>query len=287
MYIITGATGQLGGAIVEQLLTRVPAAQIGVSVREPQKAQQLADRGVRVRQGDYNDPTSLAHAFAGASQVLIISANSLGAAGIQLNRTAIDAAKQAGARRILYTSHMGASPTSRFGAMHNHAATEIALQQSGVPFTALHNGFYASSVLAMLGNAVQTGELLAPEDGPVSWTTHADLAEVAAIALNGEVLDGVTPALTAAEALDLTDVAAIVSELAQRPIRRIVVPDDRHRDALVARGVPEVYAQFTIGLFEASRRGEFSQVDPTLAHLLGRPPLRLQEILKSAIAPTA
>ena len=59
MIIVTGANGQLGRAIVEQLLGRIPAEQIGVSVRDPEKAQGLAERGVRVRQGDFAevDPT--------------------------------------------------------------------------------------------------------------------------------------------------------------------------------------------------------------------------------------
>lgn len=283
MFIITGATGKLGRAIVEQLLTRVPANQIGVSVRDPQKAQDLVQRGVRVRQADYNDPASLAHAFEDATQVLVVSANSTGETAIRLNRTAIDAAKQSGAGRILYTSHMGASPTSLFPAMVTHAATEVALQESGVAFTALHNGFYAATTLFMLGDALKTGELLAPEDGPVSWTTHADLAEVAAIALSGQTLDGITPALTSSEALDLAGVAAIASELVQRPIRRVVVSDDTHRASLIAQGMPEAYADVTMGIFKASRRGEFSQVDPTLARLLGRPPLRVWDVLKAAL----
>ena len=60
MIIVTGANGQLGRATVEQLLGRIPAKQIGVSVRDPEKAQGLAERGVRVRPGDFADAPSLA-----------------------------------------------------------------------------------------------------------------------------------------------------------------------------------------------------------------------------------
>ena len=68
MIIVTGATGQLGHAIVENLVTRVPADQVGVSVRDPKKAADLEALGVRVRQGDFNDPGGLGHAFEGASR---------------------------------------------------------------------------------------------------------------------------------------------------------------------------------------------------------------------------
>jgi NAD(P)H dehydrogenase (quinone) len=285
MIIITGANGKLGRAIVERLLVRVPAEQVGVSVRDPEKAQGLKERGVRVRRGDFGDDVSLAHAFEGASQVLIVSSNDSGEAAVSQHRTAIDAAKQAGARRILYTSHMGSSPTSRFHPMVDHAATEALLRDSGVAFTTLRNGFYADSALMMLGNAVNTGELAAPEDGLVSWTSHADLAEVAAIALSGEALDGVTPALTASEAIDLNGIAALASELAHRPIRRIVVPDAVYRAGLIAHGLPEESADMLLGIFLASRRGEFARVDPTLARLINRPPIHLRDILKAAIRP--
>ncbi len=285
MIIVTGANGQLGRGIVERLLVRVPAGQVGVSVREPEKAQELQERGVRVRRGDFDDPASLAQAFEGASQVLIVSSNTSGEMAVRQHRTAIDVAKQVGARRVLYTSHAGSSPTSFFPPMVDHAATEVALRDSGVAFTSLRNGFYATTTLMLLGNAVQTGELVAPEDGPVAWTTHADLAEVTAIALSKEgVLDGLTPPLTASEAIDLESIAAIASELAQRPIRRIVVPDAEYRAGLVARGIPEVWADMTLSIFRASRRGEFNDVDPTLARLIGRPPVSVRDVLSAAIS---
>ncbi len=285
MIIVTGATGQLGRGVVEQLLARVPAEQIGVSVRNPEKAQGLKERGVRVRQGDFDDPASLAHAFEGASQVLLVSSNSGGKEAVRQHRTAIDSAKRAGARRIVYTSQMASSPTSLFPPAVDHAATEAALRDSGVAFTSLRNGYYAASVVYMLGNALKTGELAVPEDGPVAWTAHSDLAEVAAMTLSEEVFDGVTPVLTASEAIDLAGVAALASELAHRPIRRIVVPDAEFRAGLVAQHFPEAIADMLLGMYRASRRGEFAQVDPTLARLINRPPTPLRDVLKAAISP--
>ena len=219
--------------------------------------------------------------------MLIISSNSNAETGGRQHRTAIDTAKQAGANRILYTSHMGSSMTSLFSPMLAHAATEEALQNSGVAWTSLRNGFYASTVLWMLGNAVKTGELVAPEDGPVSWTTHADLAEVAAVALSSDVLDGATPDLTASEALDLDDIAAIVGEMLKRPVRRIVVPDADFKAGLIANGLPEARAELLVGMYRASRNGEFNRVDPTLARLIDRPTTPLRDVLKGAVSSSA
>ena len=227
MIIVTGATGPLGRGVVEHLLQRVPADQVGASVRDPAKAADLAARGVRVRRGDFAEPESLAAAFADAAQVLVVSVDQLGDAARRLHRAAITAARAAGARRVLYTSHMGARADSPFAPASDHAAAEAVLAEGDAPFTALRHGFYAESALHLIGHGIEAGEIRAPKDGPVSWTARADLAEADAVLLAEEGrLDGVTPPLTAPEAFTMADLAAIASELAGREIRRVVVPDD-------------------------------------------------------------
>ncbi|MEV2230219.1 SDR family oxidoreductase [Streptomyces phaeochromogenes] len=285
MIIVTGATGQLGRQIVERLLTRVPANQVGVSVRDPQKAQPFADQGIRVRQGSFTDAASLAHAFEGASQVLIVSVDKMGEEAVRQHRAAIDGAVAVGARRILYTSHMGASASSHFQPCRDHGATEDALRASGVPFTSLRNGFYAASAVQFLGHAMRSGEVALPADGPVSWTAHADLADAAAVILADEGrFDGPTPPLTAAQALTFDDIARIATDVTGRTITRSTAPDDRFRQQLAGRGVPAEAADQLLGIFAASRAGEFAAVDPTLATLLGREPITLSAVLRKELS---
>lgn len=285
MIIVTGATGKLGGATVERLLKKLPSDQVGVSVRDPEKAHALKEQGIRVRKGDFGDPESLHHAFEGASQVLIISSNSAGEAAVQYHRNAIEAAKAAGAQRIIYTSHMGVNPDSLFAPMRDHAATEEILKKSGVAFTSLRNGFYSESGLMFMGDAFKTGKIIAPKDGPVSWTTHADLAEAAVIALTDDSrLDGLTPPLTASEALDFNAIAEVASLLADREITRVTITDDEHRANMIARGLPEMMVDMLMGLFAASRKNEFAAIDPTLESLLGRPAISMRDFIESHLS---
>ncbi|MEY9965017.1 NAD(P)H dehydrogenase (quinone) [Streptacidiphilus sp. MAP12-16] len=288
MIIVTGAAGQLGRQIVERLLTRVPAGQVGVSVRVPLEAQAFADQGVRVRQGSFTDADSLAHAFEDASQVLIVSVDRMGEEAVQQHRVAIDAAVAAGARRVLYTSHMGASASSEFQPCRDHAATEEALRASGVPFTSLRNGFYAASAVQFLGHAMQSGQVVLPADGPVSWTAHADLADAAAAILADEGrIDGPTPPLTAAQALTFDDIARIATDVTGRTITRTTAPDEQFRQQLVGGGVPAETAGQLLGIFAASRAGEFAAVDSTLETLLGREPIALSTVLREQLPETA
>jgi len=285
MIVVTGASGQLGAQIVSRLLDRVPADQVGVSVRDPGRAADLAARGVRVRRGDFTDPGTLASAFEDASQVLVVSVDSLGEQAVAQHRTAVDAAQRAGAHRVLYTSHQAASPSSLFEPARDHAATEAHLAASGVPYTALRDGFHAATVPHLLGRALETGELVAPADGPVSWTTHADLAAAAAAILTDpDRPASETPVLTAAEAVDLDAVAAVLSDLVGRTVRRVVVGDEEYVSGLVGHGVPEPAARMFLTLFQAARRGEFAVTDPALAALLGREPESIRTVLQAATA---
>ncbi|MCX7521274.1 SDR family oxidoreductase [Microbacterium sp. STN6] len=286
MIVITGATGQLGSQVVEQLLRHVPAEHVGVSVRNTEKARDLADRGVRVRRGDFNDADSLASAFEGAKRVLIVSSNSSGREAVAQHAMAIDAARDAGAERVLYTSHQGVSAQSEFAPMLDHAATTAYLSTLGTPFTTLRNGFYASTVPLLLGQALQTGEIVAPADGPVSWTTHADLAEAdAAILADPSLLgDGETPPLTARDAHDLDDIARMLTELTGRSIRRVVVEDEEWVLSLIGHGVPVAQARLLLGMFLGSRNGEFAVTDPALEQVLGRPAQPISTVLGDLVS---
>ncbi|RZT78637.1 uncharacterized protein YbjT (DUF2867 family) [Micromonospora violae] len=284
MLVITGATGQLGSRIVDRLLDRLPADAMGVSVRDVDKAAALAARGVRVRAGDFTDPATLEYAFEGADTVLIVSAAIRGPGALVANRAAIDAAHAAGAKRILYTSHQAAAHDSLFAPQPTHAATEEYLAERGVPFTALRNGFYASTLGFSIDAALETGHLVAPADGPVSWTAHADLAEAAAVALTEEgLLDGVTAPLTAAEALDLEAVAALLSDITGRTVDRVVVSDDQWRASAIARGMPAAAADFTLGMYRAAREGEFAVTDPTLETVIGHRPTPVRSVLEAIV----
>ena len=286
MLIVTGASGRLGGLVVEALLRFVPASRIGVSVRDPRKLAGLAARGVRVRPGDYDDAESLRHAWEGARRVLLVSSNA-GANGgkpLKQHQTAISVAKDLRVERLLYTSQVSSNPHSLFPPGRDHAATEKMLAASGLQWTALRHGFYAASAIGMNQHGFASGTLDGPADGKVAWTTHEDLAEVDARLLAGEVsIDGPTSPLTGNEALDLSDLARLASDVTGRAITREIVTEEDMRHTLQAASLPMRVQEIILGYYRAARAGEFATVDPLLSCILCRRPNEMREVLARAL----
>ena len=283
MLLVTGATGHLGRGILTNLLSHVPAGQLAASARDPEKATALTEQGVLVRRGDFADPASLAAAFAGATQVLVVSPDKLGEEGRRLSRNAIEAAWAAGARQVLYTSHMGTHPDSPFA---DHYLIEQFMADAGRPYTSLRNGYYVESALHHIGRGFETGEIIAPEDGPVSWTTRADLAEANAAVLAGKGrFEGPTPPLVAPEAFTLAEVAAIASELLGREVKRVTVTDEQWQRDKLAQGIPAPFVDLLLKSYRDMRAGVFAATDPTLAQLLGRRPRTIRDVLTTTLKP--
>ncbi|KAB6714569.1 NAD(P)H-binding protein [Roseobacter sp. TSBP12] len=286
MLIVTGATGQLGRKIVENLLHHVAAERIGISVRDTTNAEAFTALGVRVRQGDYNDPESLRHAWDGAEHLLLVSSNAAASGGNPLpqHATAIDVARDIGVERIFYTSQVSSSPDAHFPPGRDHAATEAMLATSGMSWTALRHGFYAASAVMMNAKGLKAGRFAAPQDGKVAWTTHDDLAAVDAALLAGqEVIDGPTPPLTGAEALDLAELAERAGQIMGRPVERVLISEDVLQANARASGVPEGSIAVMLGYYRAARAGEFSTVDPTLSRILGRAPQTMSAVLQASL----
>ena len=279
LIIVTGATGALNGATVDHLLERMPATELAVVVRDPSKAGRFANRGVDVRAGDYARPNSLPAAFRGADQLLLVSSNDPTTDAVTLHRAAIDAAAAAGVGRVLYTSHQGAHLDTPFGPGRDHALTEQALADSGVPWTSLRNGFYLHSLAWLLGPWRQTGVISVPAEGPVSWTAREDAAEAAAVILLSDGAYDGPVTLTAPAAPTFAEIAATAAEVTSQPVRFDLLDPEQWVAAQKAAGQPEFVARFTLGMFQAAEAGYFAGTDPLLTQLLRRPPRAVRDEL--------
>lgn len=280
--VVTGATGVLNGATMENLLKLIPAAQLGVSARNVEDAQHYVERGIRVRYGSYDDPKALRHSFENAEQVLLVSSNDIAGDVLAQHKRAIQAAVDAGAKRILYTSAQGCAADIYYPPMKIHQATEEYLYRSGVKWTSLRNGFYGN-LSSLLGSWRETDIIEMPEDGPIPWVDREDAGEAIAKIIADETNFNGFVNLAPAKAVTLEDLAGYLSDLTGKRIKRIVLDDETWVKKQIEKGLSEQAVRFTLTMFQASRTGKLNNGCQLLAEIIGREPKNPTELLSASI----
>jgi NAD(P)H dehydrogenase (quinone) len=263
---VTGATGQLGRVVVENLKKKMPAADIIALVRSPAKA---ADLGVVTREADYDRPQTLDRALAGVETLLLISADELGRR-VTRHRNVIRAAKRAGVGRIVYTSLLNADD-SPLDLAADHLKTEAELKASGLSFTILRNGWYTENYTGSASVSVASGVLLGcAGNGKISCAPRADYAEAAAIVLTGDGHEGKTYELAGDEACTLAGVAAEISRQTGKAIHYKNLPEADYATALNGFGLRDGMAQAIAKWDVGAAKGGLFDDGHQLSNLIGR-----------------
>ncbi|HEV7826343.1 MAG TPA: SDR family oxidoreductase [Mycobacteriales bacterium] len=281
--VVTGATGHLGRLVVEELLARgVPADEIVAAGRSTDKISDLAERGVRVRVIDFEDPATLRAAFAGADKVLLVSGSEVGRRVAQ-HRNAIEAAKDAGVGLLVYTGIANADRTSMQLAAE-HQATEEALRASGVPFVLLRNGWYLENYTEQIPTYLRYGAVLGSAgEGRVSAATRADYAGAAAAVLTAEGQEGRVYELGGDEAFTLAEVAAQVAAASGKDVVYRDLPVAEYAQVLVGAGLPEPMAAVLADSDRGVAAGDLFVGSGDLGRLLGRPTTSLADAVGAAL----
>jgi NAD(P)H dehydrogenase (quinone) len=284
MIAVTGATGNLGGLVIDHLLDRgVAPSEIVAAVRSPEKASDLTDRGVEVRKADYDEPDTLDAAFEGIDQLLLISSSEVGRRVTQ-HRNVVDAAAENDVDYLVYTSMLRADSSPLLMA-EEHKATEEAIRDSGIPFTLLRNGWYIENYTEQIGQALdQEAFVGSAEDGRISAATRSDYAEAAAVVLTEDGHEGEVYELGGDEAFTMEELAAEVAEQSGREIVYQDLPAEEYKQVLVDVGLPEGYAEVLADSDEGIADGHLYTESDDLRRLIGHPTTPLEEAVAEALA---
>ncbi|ATF94361.1 SDR family oxidoreductase [Cedecea neteri] len=282
MIAITGASGQLGRLVIEDLLKTVKAEEIVAVVRNPAKVEDFASRGVQVRAADYGDVSALAKAFSGVEKVLLISSSEVGQRATQ-HSNIIAAAKQAGVKLIAYTSLLHADK-SPLALAEEHIVTEQQLKTSGVPFVLLRNGWYTENYLASVPPAIQHGVFIGSAgEGKIASATRADYAAAAAKVLTLDNQAGKIYELAGDHGWTLTELAAEVSLQSGKPVVYQNLDEADFKAALQGAGLPEGFAALLANSDAGAEKGGLFDDSHQLSKLIGRPTTPLRDSVKSAL----
>ncbi|MCR6730226.1 SDR family oxidoreductase [Enterobacter cloacae] len=282
MIAITGATGQLGRLVIEQLLKTVPANQIVAIVRNPAKAEALSQQGIVVRQGDYTDQAALTTALKGVEKLLLISSSEVGQRATQ-HQNVINAAKATGVTFIAYTSLLHAD-NSPLGLHVEHVATEKALAASGIPYALLRNGWYTENYLASAPPALEHGVFIgAAGEGKIASATRADYAAAAAKVVSEEGHAGKVYELAGDSAWTLSELAAELSKQSGKPVVYQNMSEADFAAALKSVGLPAGLANMLADSDMGASKGGLFDDSHTLSKLIGRPTTSLAESVKTIL----
>lgn len=278
MLLVTGATGQLGSAVVRRALERVDAAQVAVLVRDQSKAGELAAAGVAVRVGDYDDIASLDRALVGVDRVLLVAGNDP-AKRVQQHQNVIDACVRAEVDLLGFASRsLRDVHASENALMGQYFETEDRILQIGLRHVFFRNALYLDTVPLYVGGArvFEHGIRLPAGDGRVAYALRREMGEALANGMLDHTGGDRTYVVAAPSAYSFDDVAAALAEISGGPVSYTRVTDDEYVAESLATGVPEPLARRFLGFYSDIRDDQLDETSDDLELLLGREPASLQ-----------
>jgi NAD(P)H dehydrogenase (quinone) len=284
MIFVSGANGQFAKAVIESILAAGRGASLAVGTRDPNSAfaRELTDRGVSVRHADFRDPDLMRRALQGASKALFIPTYDTNDLRLRQNLNALEAARAAGVRHVVYPSFLNAESARVEHSRLVHYPTEQALRASGLDFTILRHALYADILVGDLPNTLQTG-LLQRCGGAArcAYVARADLGVSAAQVLMRDEPSGRIYSETMERTYSGDEVAAEISAVFGKPVRyQAVASADWPQFMTEQWGVPPELARSTIGTMQAIEAGEFDLVSDDYRSITGRPARSLREFLE-------
>ncbi|AIQ31601.1 NmrA family protein [Paenibacillus sp. FSL P4-0081] len=266
--LVTGATGQLGSKIMNQLLKSIPASELAVSVRNPEKAEQLRAQGVDVRYGDFAKPETLDDAFTGVDRLLIISSGGPDDIQISQHTNAVEAAVRAKVAFIAYTSVTNAQE-SQLSLIPAHRVTEQIIKASGIPYSFLRNNWYLENEISSI-KATMAGApwITSSGTGRGGWATREDYAIAIAAVLTGSGHENTVYELSGPPQDELA--ASVGVAIGEKVIVQHV-DDETYIEIMKGVGVPEYAIPVLVGIQQGNREGYMDFTSGDFEKLLGRP----------------
>lgn len=256
--LLTGVDGNLGGEAARVLLDIVPHDQLIFCGYNPASLEPYAAMGVETHVTNFNDPDGLADAFAGAERLALISMPFVGAKRQNAHKNAVDAAKAAGVKQIVYTSLVNADdPTNPSVEKKDHIFTEEYIKSVGLDYIFMRNSQYAEAMITNYYTYVKTTGVLANSqgDGLMAYVSRKDCAKAVAYALvRGDEYHQAALDINGPELMTISKFIEIGNEATGNHVTYQEVTDEENYQIFDAMGVPRT----TDGVFKKGSEAPFS-----------------------------
>jgi uncharacterized protein YbjT (DUF2867 family) len=270
--VVTGATGTVGGRVVEQLLAR--GTRPTVFARSVEKARARFGDRVDVVVGDLSDARTLAPALSKGSIVFLVNSGPDLAAR---DAAAAEVARETGDVHVVKLSTMDVELQS-VGTGVWHAKGEAAIRASGVGFTFVQPSGFMTNALAW-AKAIRAGGVVRSSTGAgkIAFVHPDDIASVAVVALTSDAHAGASLPISGAVALGYADMVAIIAAKIGAPIAYESLTDEEQLARWAETGEPLSTYDYHLSIFRAIRAGKLSRVTDTVRRVLGRDPITFDQ----------
>jgi (4-alkanoyl-5-oxo-2,5-dihydrofuran-3-yl)methyl phosphate reductase len=263
--LITGATGNIGGRVVERLLARGERPR--VYVRDIHKARSRFGDRVDVAVGDLADAAALARALAGIDVLFLVNSGP----GLEVrDEAAANVARASGVKRLVKLSSFDAEVQVGTGVWH--ARGEAAIEALGIPFVFVRpTGFMDNALFWAHGIKTHGVVRSATGDGRIPFIHSDDIADVATRALDAPDLLGRRLPITGPEALSYADMTAKIAAAIGRPLRHEAASEADVSRFQAGLGEPPAMIEAHLSIYRAIREGRLATVTHEVERILGRP----------------
>ncbi len=281
MILVIGATGNIGSAATQQLVSK--GADVRVLARDTAKARAVLGPKVQVVQGDLSRPDTVAAAMAGAEKLFLVTPLHLDQ--IAMKSTAIQAAKKAGVKHIVMSTGIGAAPDAGVEIGRWHGKNQEEVKATGIAYTFLQPTFFMQNML-MFADAIRAqGAFYLPlGDSKVSWVDARDIAEVGVVALTGAGHENKEYPITGGEAINCAGMAQTISGVLGKTVNYVDVPLAAAKEGMTAAGMPEKLADMMNELYALGPAGHLAYVADTVERVTGHPPRSFRQFVENHAA---
>ena len=256
--LLTGVDGNLGGEAARVLLTLVPKEDVILCGYNPDVLRTYSEQGIETRVTDFNNADGLKDAFAGAERLALISMPFVGAKRQNAHKNAVDAAKAAGVKQIVYTSLVNAADeTNPSVEKKDHIYTEEYIKSVGLDYIFMRNSQYAEAMITNYFTYVKGDGVLknSQGDGKMAYISRKDCAKAVAHALaKGDQYHETIFDINGPELLTISEFIAIGNESTGNHVTYQEITDEENYQVFDAMGVPRT----TDGVFQKGSEAPFS-----------------------------
>lgn len=277
---VTGATGNIGGAVIQDLLASGEPDVIAL-VRDPSRLHGPLTPATRI--ADYSSRADLRAALDGVTTLVFIPSDGEAARMLMHHINIVDAAVAAGVSHVLFLSMVDLAVDSPFCFAAVYRETERQLRDSGLSCTLLRAPIYAEFFAPFVVDAVKSGSLSLPTgSGVLSLISRADVAACLVSALARA--PGGPYVITGDHGYDLKHLADLASRLAGTPVRAVDIGASEFCGRLLLEGVEPWWAYAFTSMFESVSQDRLAVITDTVATLLGRPPVPFPNVARRLLA---